>query len=179
MRKVLLPVTMLILSSTALNVYATNGKVEFTGEIVKSTCNVISGDQNKQVFIGKYPTTAFSTVGDVTNPAAPFTIQLEKCEAGDYSLSFEGPTVAGNPNLLSVDVAQGVGIEILDSDNNDKAVPINQSASDDTPSAKITPSASGGTDGTAIFNLKARYKSFDTVQAGTANANVNFTIEYK
>lgn len=176
MKKILLPAAALILSATALNAYAVNGKVEFTGEIVKSTCNVASGDQDKQVFIGKYPTTAFANVGDVTASKA-FTIQLEKCEAGDYSLRFDGPTVAGHSNLLSVDVAQGVGIEILD--NNEKIIPINQSAGTDSPWVNITPSAPDGADGTATFNLKARYKSFDTVQAGTANANANFTIEYK
>ncbi|EHM49131.1 MAG: type 1 fimbrial protein [Yokenella regensburgei] len=176
MKKILLPAAALILSATAMNAYAVNGKVEFTGEIIKSTCNVVSGDQDKQVFIGKYPTSAFTKVGDVTASKA-FTIQLEKCTAGDYTLRFDGQTVAGHSNLLSVDKAQGVGIEILD--NNEKIIPINQSAGTDTPWVTITPSAPEASDGTATFNLKARYKSFDTVQAGSANANANFTIEYK
>ncbi|WP_054177562.1 fimbrial protein [Trabulsiella odontotermitis] len=177
MNKILLPAAALILSATAMNAYAANGKVEFTGEIVKSTCNVISGDQDKQVFIGKYPTSAFANVGDVTASKA-FTISLEKCEQGNYSLRFDGPTVAGNPNLLSVDQAKGVGIEILD--NNEKIIPINQTAGDDSAWVAITPSGQDASDGTATFNLKARYKSFDkVVEAGTANANANFTIEYK
>lgn len=176
MKKILLPAAALILSATAMNAYAVNGKVEFTGEIVKSTCNVVSGDQDKQVFIGKYPTTAFTQVGDVTASKA-FTIQLEKCEAGDYSLRFDGQTVAGHSNLLTVNpakdtsLADGVGIEVLD--NNEQIIPVNQSADANSPWVTIA------ADGTATFNLKARYKSFDTVQAGPANANATFTIEYK
>lgn len=176
MKKILLPAAALILSATAMNAYAVNGKVQFTGEIVKSTCTVVSGDQDKQVFIGKYPTTAFAQVGDVTASKA-FTISLEKCEAGDYSLRFDGQTVAGHSNLLSVNptkdlkLADGVGIEVLD--NNEQIIPVNQSADANSPWVTIA------ADGTATFNLKARYKSFDTVQAGPANANATFTIEYK
>ena len=175
MNKKLLPVVALILSASATSAYAVNGKVNFTGEIIQSTCTVTSTDQNKDVFIGKYPTTAFNAVGDVTASKA-FTINLEKCEAGDYSLRFDGATVAGNPNLLSVDNAKGVGIEILT--NDEKIVPINQSADANSPWVNVA--ASDDNSGTAVFNLKARYKSFlKTVEAGSANANATFTIEYK
>lgn len=171
MNKKLLPIAALIISASAMNAYAVNGKVNFTGEIIESTCTVTFGDQKKDVFIGKYPTSAFATKGDVTASKA-FTINLEKCEAGDYSLRFDGPSVAGNPNLLSVDQAGGVGIEILT--NDEKIIPINQDAN------VINVATTGDASGTATFNLKARYKSFlDKVTAGTANASATFTIEYK
>lgn len=175
MNKKLLPIAALIISASAMNAYATNGKVNFTGEIIESTCTVTSGDQNKNVFIGKYPTSAFANKGDVTASKA-FTINLEKCKAGDYSLRFDGPSVAGNPNLLSVDQAGGVGIEILT--NDEKIIPINQDA--DASSPWVNVATTGDASGTATFNLKARYKSFlDKVTAGTANASATFTIEYK
>lgn len=178
MKKSLLSVVAFMVSATAVNAYADNGKVKFKGEIVKSTCNVVSGDQDKEVYIGKYPTSAFTKTGDVTASKA-FTISLEKCETGTYSLRFDGPTVAGNPNLLSVDQAGGVGIEILD--NEEKIIPINQDSTTDSPWVNITSTGTGeDQSGTATFNLKARYKSFDdTVTAGSANANATFTIEYK
>ncbi|MEQ5421494.1 fimbrial protein [Escherichia coli] len=97
---------------------------------------------------------------------------MHQCKAGDYSLRFDGPSVAGNPNLLSVDQAGGVGIEILT--NDEKIIPINQDAN------VINVATTGDASGTATFNLKARYKSFlDKVTAGTANASATFTIEYK
>jgi type 1 fimbria pilin len=162
MNKKLLPIAALIISASAMNAYAVNGKVNFTGEIIESTCT-------------KYPTSAFATKGDVTASKA-FTINLEKCEAGDYSLRFDGPSVAGNPNLLSVDQAGGVGIEILT--NDEKVIPINQDA--DASSPWVNVATTGDASGTATFNLKARYKSFlDKVTAGSANASATFTIEYK
>ncbi len=81
MNKYLLPAAALIISATAMNTYAVNGKVNFTGEIVKSTCTVKSGDEDKDVYIGKYPTSAFTKTGDVTASKA-FTINLEKMRSG-------------------------------------------------------------------------------------------------
>lgn len=177
MKKILLPLASAALVLMTMNAHATNGTVKFTGSIVKSTCTVNSTDANKEVFIGKYPTTAFSKIGDVTASKA-FSINLANCDSGSYTLRFDGPTVAGNPNLLAVSAATGVGIEILD--NNEKVLPINQTADENT--AWVTASSSNTTtpNGTAVFNLKARYKSFNqTVTPGEANASSSFTIEYK
>ncbi|NIF22658.1 MULTISPECIES: fimbrial protein [Pantoea] len=179
MKKILLPMVSIGLSLLAMNAHASNGTVAFTGSIVNSTCSVSSGDQNKQVFIGKYPTSAFTKIGDVTASKA-FTINLTNCETGNYTLRFDGPTVAGSPNLLSVSAATGVGIEILDNAQN--VLPINQTADSTTPWVAITNNStdSKNATGTATFNLKARYKSYaSAVTAGDANANANFTIEYK
>lgn len=157
------------------NASASNGTVNFTGEIIQSTCQVVSADQNKTVVLGKYPTSAFPSTGS-TSGAKAFTISLEKCEAGDYSLRFDGNTPAGFPNLLAVTGgATGVGVEILD--NNSAIVPITQ---DVAAPASVTVAAAGTTPGAAIFNLRARYKSYqDAVTAGQANSNATFTIQYK
>lgn len=175
MKKVLLPLAALVLSATASNAMAANGNVKFTGEIVQSTCKVVDKDQNKEVYLGKYPTTAFPTAGS-TSGAKAFDISLEKCEAGNYTLRFDGNTPAGHPELLAVTGgATGVGVEILD--NNGSTLPISQEVA--TP-ATVTVAADGDNPGAATFNLHARYKSFqDLVTAGQANSNATFTIEYK
>lgn len=154
---------------------AANGTVNFTGEIVKSTCDVVSADKNKTVVLGKYPTSAFPTTGS-TSGAKAFSISLEKCEAGDYSLRFDGNTPAGFPNLLAISGgATGVGVEIVD--NNGAIVPVTQ---DVALPASVKIAATGTTPGAATFNLRARYKSFqDTVTPGAANSSATFTIEYK
>lgn len=64
MKKVLLPLAALVLSVTASNAMAANGTVKFTGEIKQSTCQVTSDTQNKEVYLGTYPTSAFQNVGD-------------------------------------------------------------------------------------------------------------------
>lgn len=63
MKKIVLSAAALALSINAYNAVAASGNVAFTGEIVQSTCKVSDLDQNKQVYLGKYPTTAFPTSG--------------------------------------------------------------------------------------------------------------------
>ncbi|SUD46190.1 putative fimbrial protein [Pseudomonas fluorescens] len=173
--KVMLPFAGLMVFSSLQTASAANGTVSFTGEIVQSTCAVVSADQTKTVVLGKYPTSAFPKSG-ATSGAKAFSISLEKCEAGDYTLRFDGNTPAGNPNLLAVTGgATGVGVEILD--NNSAIVPITQ---DVVAPASVTVAATGTSPGTAVFNLRARYKSYqDAVTAGQANSNATFTIQYK
>ncbi len=173
--KVILPLASVMIASSFQAVSAANGTVNFTGEIVQSTCTVVSADQTKTVVLGKYPTSAFPKTG-ATSGAKAFTISLEKCEAGDYTLRFDGNTPTGNPDLLAVTGgAKGVGVEILD--NNSAIVPITQ---DVVAPASVTIAATGASPGTATFNLRARYRSFqDVVTAGQANSNATFTIQYK
>ncbi len=175
MHKVFVPVVAAILSATSYQVMAANGTVTFNGEIIQSTCQVSSGDQDKTVELGKYPVTAFPKA-ESTSGSKAFTISLEKCEAGDYTLRFDGNTVAGRPDLLSVTGgATGVGIEILD--NNGSHFPI---ANDPSDTAYVTVAADGDNPGKATFNLQARYRSFqDTVTPGQANSTSQFTIQYK
>lgn len=179
MNKVLLPLAALVLSVITSNAMAANGTVKFTGEIKQSTCQVTSNTQNKEVYLGTYPTSAFPTVG-AKSAAKAFQISLDRCDAGDYTLRFEGNTVAGNPDLLSVSnvggtgtAATGLGIEITD--NNGKPFAIGDGTNINDDVAKVSIAA----DGKAIFNLQARYRSFAGVTAGLANATSPFTIEYK
>lgn len=149
---------------------AATGTVKFQGEIVQSTCDVTTATKDQTVVIGTYPTSLFANVGDVSSSKA-FQIGLQNCDAGTYTIRFDGNAPAGHPELLAVSQATGVGIEILD--NNGKVFPIGQ---DVTDPALVEVAA----DGTATVDLKARYKSFaSTVGAGEANADSTFSIEYR
>jgi len=180
MKKVLLPVLALVLSANAYHAMATNGTIIFTGKINSSTCDVTADSKNKTVYIGTYPTSNFDEIGAFT-ASKGFQISLTGCEAGDYSLRFEGKTVPNHFNLLSVSsdgaagpAATGVGIEITDNNGKPFAIADGTDSSDDVPKATI------GSDGTAVFNLKARYRSFEKpVKGGNANATSTFSIEYK
>ena len=84
---------------------------------------VTSDTQNKEVY--RVLTQLLLSKTWVTNLHLKLSRSLEKCDAGNYSLRFDGNTVAGNPDLLSVSnvggtgtAATGVGIEITD--NNGK-----------------------------------------------------------
>ncbi|HEX7991975.1 MAG TPA: fimbrial protein [Stenotrophomonas sp.] len=149
---------------------AASGSVTFKGEIVQSTCNVSTASIDQTVTIGTFPTTLFKEVGDVS-ASKSFNINMENCEAGTYTLRFDGTTPIGHPELLSVSQATGVGIEILD--NSDNVFPINQELVDP---ALVTIASTGK----ATVNLKARYKSFEkAVGAGVADATSTFSIEYR
>ncbi|MBV7484996.1 fimbrial protein [Bordetella sp. BOR01] len=153
-----------------LAAHAASGTVEFEGEIVQSTCDVTGTTKDQTVVIGTYPTSLFQNVGDVSSSKS-FTIDMANCEAGAYTVRFDGPNPAAQPGLLAVNEATGVGIEILD--QNDRLFPLGQ---DVTDSAVVTVGAGGS----ATVNLKARYKSFEsTVGAGEANATSTFSIEYR
>lgn len=175
MKRIILSSSLIFMPTMSSNVNAANGKVAFTGEIIQSACQVVSGDRDKQVFLGKYATSAFPTIGS-TSGAKAFSISLEKCDAGNYTLRFDGPTPEGQPNLLAVSKAVGVGIELLA--NNDKPFPIGQVTGDDAQYQSVASSSDAS--GTTTFNLRARYKSYQqNVVAGEANANATFTVEYK
>lgn len=150
---------------------AASGTIKFTGEIVQGTCEVLVTDRAKEVEIGVYPTSTFKNVGDVS-ASRGFTIGLRNCEPERLgTIRFDALTPTGQPGLLAVSVASGVGIEILN--NEDKPFPVNQ----DLPgAATYTLDA----DGAADVYLKARYKSFaNLVGPGEANATATFVAEYR
>ncbi|MGY0162917.1 type 1 fimbrial protein [Edwardsiella tarda] len=178
MKKILLPVMALSASVMSGQVSAANGTVNFTGQIINSTCQVASGDdKNIDVYLGKYPTSAFKAIGDKSASKA-FQINLEQCEPGTYTVRFDGNSVPGHPDLLAVSgdgstaAAQGLGIEITDI--NGKHFAIANKPTGEEPTVKVVG------DKKAVFNLQARYRAYaDTVTAGLANATSPFTIEYK
>lgn len=172
--KGLLSAAALLLSASITNAYAIDGIINFTGEIVDTTCKVVAGDEAQDVPLGTYSVGTFSQPGDVS-AATKFSIGLEECTPGaSYTLRFDGLQVPTEANLLAVSSttgtpAGGVGIEIIDL--SEKSIPLG---------AANEAWLNADDEGKATFNLQARYRSFaSTVTPGEANANVNFTIEYK
>ncbi|WP_438333925.1 fimbrial protein [Edwardsiella tarda] len=177
MKKILLPVMALSASVMSGQASAANGTVNFTGQIINSTCQVSGDSATIDVYLGKYPTSAFKAIGDKSASKA-FQINLDQCEPGTYTVRFDGNTVAGHPDLLAVSsdstaaAAQGLGIEITDI--NGKHFAIANKPTGEEPTVKVVG------DKKAVFNLQARYRAYaDTVTAGPANATSPFTIEYK
>ncbi|WP_435633572.1 fimbrial protein, partial [Carnimonas bestiolae] len=148
------------------------GTVHFTGELVESACNVTTDTKDQTVDLGRWPTSQFPSTGSVSTSKA-FKINLENCDAGNYTIRFDGNSPAGRPDLLAVKDggAEGVGIEVLDLSN--ATFPVSQEISD--PALVQV-----GDDGKATVDLKARYKSFqDKVTAGKADSDATFAIEYR
>lgn len=183
-----LAATLLVLS--AGSAMATDGTIEFTGEILNSTCEFDNGD-TINIELGHYAAKQFKSIGD-RSPAVPVDIPLKNCPTetwkhvdGTTDNSFQvwletrsGGTTGANNELVAVTgkktAATGVGIRIA-------------RASDDTPMAlnKLNdPKISfvPGTDGTATVALQAYYVSTvasTAITPGEANAAVDVTIDYR
>ncbi|WP_330985936.1 MULTISPECIES: fimbrial protein [Enterobacterales] len=173
--------TLLVLAATGLSVptitQATDGTVNFTGEIIADACQVDSASQNLNVNLGKVAATSFSSSGAKSSPTA-YKITLSSCpeSATGVTIKYDGNANATNPSLLKLDpvaapgtAASGVGIEIADATGT--IIPL-QTAS------AVFPVNSA--DNTAILNFVARYVSTTaTVTPGIANGTSQFTLNYQ
>lgn len=168
--------------------WATDGTIEFTGQIITSTCEFADGDV-VNVELGHYAASQFKTVGDKT-PSIPVTIPLKNCPTipwehldGVKDASFQlwletrnGGTVGTNNDLVAVTgmdtPASGVGIRI----DNDKGTQIALNKLND-------PKLSFPITGTTMnINLLAYYISTvdsKSITAGEANATVDVTLDYR
>lgn len=166
---------------------AEDGVVHFVGEIVDTTCEVTSDTADQIVPLGKVSKNAFSGVGSLASPQK-FSIKLENCPAtytqaavrlmvqkrgGDGDLKVGTPLTAGNHGDFTgtgqAIAATGVGIRIFNQSDNSQVKLYNDSAY-----------TAIDAEGKAEMKFIARYVATNaTVTAGTANADSQFTVEYK
>ncbi|PFH11522.1 major type 1 subunit fimbrin (pilin) [Collimonas sp. PA-H2] len=156
---------------------AADGTINFTGNITTVACTVdpTSGVTPNPVLLGNVSTTAFPIFGSSAAPTM-FSITLSACPATVTTAraKFDGPTAAGNPNLLALTgagspgVATFVGIGIYEQDSS-TLIPIG-ALSAPVPVLAANP--------TTPMNFIAKYVSTGTVTEGTANATSAFTISY-
>lgn len=175
MRKLLLSLAVL----TAVNAgaaFANDGMVNFTGEIIDSSCQVDTGSKDMTVNLGKVNKTSFTQAGDEES-ATKFTIKLTGCPTtpegySQAAIKFEGESITGDDTVLALtngaNVATGVGVEIKDW--TDSALSMKTTPTDYMPI---------GTSGTVSLDYTAYYRATaDTVTAGIANAATSFTVVY-
>ncbi len=170
--KILLSALAFATSLVAQQALAANGVINFTGEIVKSACDVTSGSKNIDVQLGKWPTTALASAGQTTSPQS-FKINVTNCDAGNYTVRLDGTAVdsGANSDLLAVTGgATNVGIQVTGLNN--KVVPLNKALTDGY-------TFTSDSQGNGVADLKAFYKATGAATEGQANAVANFSIEYK
>ena len=179
-------------SRNSLNLFRVGSQIEGKDEnyvaanlrsyvnVKDETCTV-AGNANQEVPLGSYTASKISGLGSAigqTSSAIPFTIKLN-CEAllsgtFDVMMQFNGNTVSGLSDsgvvaLNSVSTASGVGVQILNSDQQ--------------PIALATPFAVASyplSNALVTVPLYARYyQTASTVTPGTANAVATYTISYQ
>lgn len=140
-------------------------------------CTVANDSLNKEVPLGEHSADEFHGVGSTVGRQA-FQLNL-KCDrvwpnpqTTPLSVRFDGTSVAGEPDLLSVNGASpatGIGIQLHWHDTG-AAVPLGQWIARDPVSTASTPS----------LNLDAAYYQYaPQVGKGDANGQLTFTIQMR
>ncbi|BAN23397.1 fimbrial protein [Caballeronia insecticola] len=139
------------------------------------TVSCTIGTPNFTVRLGSLALSQFTGPGSIVGDTA-FTINLNDCPSGltsiTYNLSPVNGAVSGNPGVMQLqpgsNVASGIGVRITDSNG----VPV--SFSTDTVFSSYT-----GAAGNYQIAFRAAYLQLSaSVTAGTANAQLNYTIKY-
>lgn len=158
-------------------VLADDGKINFTGNIIETGCEVNSSIASPlTVKLGDVAKTAFTAAGD-TAANTKFTLVLTNCpetlEGKPVVVKYDGTPDATNNDYLQLTdagndgVAKGVAIQLL----NGSGSPLPLGVESDSK----TVSAASDTE----IDFFARYiATSSTVAAGTANGTVNFTLAY-
>ena len=154
------------------NAFAEDGTINFTGEIIDNACQLSSGSDAQQVNLGKVSKTALPSAGSTT-AATSFTIKLSDCPAAvtNAHVKFDAISYIGDSTVMALkqeaDVAEGVGIQILD--NTSTVIPL-------FTDSKAYPLVQN-TENSLEFRARYIAKS-DTIKAGPANGIATFTVSY-
>ncbi|MBA3215512.1 fimbrial protein [Salmonella enterica] len=145
-----------------------------TVNVKANTCNLVESNITvplRDIMIGEIHNGFSDVVSD-----SRFKIQLEQCDAGlkvDYKFTSAGSTgVSGNSDILTIadnnGAAQGVGLQILDSNNNvlqfDREYNVAVNTSDGQ---------------SLIIPLQARYIQTGPVKAGKVDSVATFEVFYR
>jgi len=156
------------------SVFAVDGQVNFTGEILDKACTVDIGGAALSVDLGKVSKDIFkSGPGSMSTPTR-FSIHLKNCpeELTGAKVQFDGTTDATDPTLLkitSATPATGVAIGLMTVDHT--PLPIGQLNATTYP---IQPAVDNNLEFFAVYQQTAA-----SVVAGSGNGNVNFTVSYE
>ncbi|WP_087490221.1 type 1 fimbrial adaptor subunit FimF [Tatumella citrea] len=164
----------LIISSIS---FAADSTITITGNVQDNTCVLSTGSQNLTVNLMSYSLKQFPEKG-ASSAVVPFTLDFSACgsSATAVKIGFTGTADTNNTSLLKIDSgdstdATGLGVEILDSDQN--AVPINQTQ-DDLNWVSLT----GGQQNSVNFYARM-VSTTSSVTAGTVSASATITLEFE
>lgn len=174
MKKTMLSAVFIMTAGVAGNVQASDGTINFIGNITDQTCTVDSASQNLDVPMGNIGASALAGgAGTVASPTR-FTLQLDSCPDTVTSATIRFDGDADNS-------AAGSGILKLDGDSTATGVGIVLADNAGTPIAMHTDSPDYAlVEGENALLFTARYiATGDTITTGSANATSQFTINYK
>lgn len=155
---------------------ADDGKINFIGDIIESGCEVNSTLSSPMtVKLGTIAKTAFNATAGTTAANTKFTLVLKNCpnELKNVAVKYDGTPDQINEDALQVTdygttgVAKGVAIQLMNSSGS--VLPLG------TESDSTALNSTGDTN----LDFFARYiATEDTIEVGSANGTVNFTLAY-
>lgn len=173
LKMVALAIPFMFSVSSAFAATGESSTVNFTGNIVDTSCSLSTGSKDQTVPLGDVAVNAFTGNGSTAAEKA-FQISLEGCDVsanpGQVSVSFSGAAVDGKSDTLqtSAMATTNVGIQIL------------QSGSPLAVDGSASSVAQDMVDGTNDMAFSARYIALDdAVAAGEANSTASFVINYE
>ncbi|MBT0396942.1 type 1 fimbrial protein [Morganella morganii subsp. morganii] len=174
-----------LLAGSAMSASAVEqtGTISFKGFIYNATCSIVLNDTNSpnaDVLMGRYPTSAFTKSGDEVGGEdgnGSLSISLLDCpEKGKVTLQLHGQPKDGYDAILELDnpkaqnTAKNVGIVLYDRDDMNTDIIINGSV---TKEYEVSSSTEWHADYVAKYISTA-----DDVEAGQADATLNYTLSY-
>ncbi|MFP1733186.1 fimbrial protein [Lonsdalea quercina] len=158
--------------------YATDGTINFTGEITAAACSVnsVAGTSSTSgtVDFGTVSANTFGTAGSST-VGTPFSIELTDCAVSTSpAITFNGTavTTAGYTDLFATDI-DGLGIRIGDAGNS----AVNYSPGVSTTNTGLNALTSDVTQANANFTAWL-VDYIGGSYAGTIDTDITFTIDY-
>lgn len=175
MKKVTMISLGLLLATAQVNAAeASDGTINFTGEIESQTCTVSvnGGTSTGTVVLPTVSSSLLKTSGQ-TAGSTRFTIGLSECstETGDVYAYFEqGVNVNAEGRLINTGTATNVDLQLLDGANN----ALNAGSTEQTAS----PATASLTAGAATLTYAAQYFATAAATAGTVASSVTYSINY-
>ncbi|QOT78057.1 fimbrial protein [Cupriavidus basilensis] len=168
------------LMTAAGSAQAADGTINFTGNVIASTCKINAGTNDLTVALPRASTSALSKAG-ATAGRTPFVLALSGCSVAKeaptkVSVTFEPGTSVnadtGRLKLQGADAAGNVEIALL----NDQFKPIKVGAASADQNSQIVDI--DATSGAAKMTYAAEYTATGVATAGTANSFVQYTLMY-
>lgn len=125
-RRLLLAITILGISTTAVPVLAHDMTVNINGTITNTTCSVSPESVDKPVYLGEHSEREFTSAGKGPTPT-PFTINLENCGAisRGVEVTFTGTPDDDIPNYFKLaPESSGSGTALILMDDAKKVIPV-------------------------------------------------------